>query len=171
MDRAVKVGPLVSIMQRDIVKKHVEDALEKGAKLLHQSSVPESTGEDSSFYPVTVLADVAEGMLMYREETFGPVVALTPFDGTEETAIQLANDTEYGLASCVYSKDLEKARRVASRINAGQVGINCYALENMNVACPWVGHKSSGFGFHSGQEGFHNFSVPKSLIFTPEESP
>ena len=103
MDRAVKVGPLVSIMQRDIVKKHVEDALEKGAKLLHQSSVPESTGEDSSFYPVTVLADVAEGMLMYREETFGPVVALTPFDGTEETAIQLANDTEYGLASCVYS--------------------------------------------------------------------
>ena len=108
---------------------------------------------------------------MYYEETFGPVVALTPFDGSEESAIRLANDTEYGLASCVYTQDLEKAGRVASRIQAGQVGINCYAIENMNVACPWVGHKSSGFGFHSGEEGFHNFSIAKSIIYMPDESP
>jgi succinate-semialdehyde dehydrogenase/glutarate-semialdehyde dehydrogenase len=171
MDPDVKVGPLVSSMQRDIVKAHVEDALQKGAKLLHQSDVPASDQEETCFYPVTVLADVSEGMQMYYEETFGPVVALTPFDGSEGAAIRLANDTEYGLASCVYTQDLEKARRVASCIQAGQVGINCYAIENMHVGCPWVGHKSSGFGFHSGEEGFHNFSVPKSIIYVPEESP
>lgn len=172
MDPDVKVGPLVSSMQRDKVKEHVDDAVEKGAKLLYKSNVPASeAGRETSFYPVTVLADVSESMQMYREETFGPVVALTMFDGSEESAIRLANDTEYGLASCIYTKDLEKARRVASRIQAGQVGINCYAIENMNVACPWVGHKSSGFGFHSGEEGFHNFSVPKSIIYTPEDSP
>jgi succinate-semialdehyde dehydrogenase/glutarate-semialdehyde dehydrogenase len=172
MDPGVNVGPLVSATQRDKVKEHVEDALQKGAKLLHQSDVPASdASQETCFYPVTVLADVSENMQMYREETFGPVVALTPFDGSEETAIRLANDTEYGLASCVYTQDLEKARRVASRIHAGQVGINCYALENMSVFCPWVGHKMSGFGFHSGEEGFYNFSVPKSIIYTPEESP
>lgn len=172
MDPLVKVGPLVSTMQRDTVKAQVEDAVGKGAKMLHQSEVPAAAdAADTSFYPVTVLADIKEGMTMYREETFGPVVALTPFDGTEEAAVRLANDTEYGLAACVYTKDIEKAQRVASRIHAGQVGINCYALDNMHVACPWVGHKSSGFGFHSGEEGFHNFSVPKSLVYTPEESP
>jgi succinate-semialdehyde dehydrogenase/glutarate-semialdehyde dehydrogenase len=169
MDPDVKVGPLVSAMQRDKVKEHVEDALQKGAKLLHQSDVPASdTNHETCFYPVTVLADVSESMQMYREETFGPVVALTLFDGSEETAIRLANDSEYGLASSVYTQDLEKARRVASRIQAGQVGINCYALENMNVGCPWAGHKSSGFGFFGGEEGFHNFSLPKSIIYMPE---
>lgn len=158
----VKVGPLVSPLQRDKVKEHVEDALEKGAKLLFQSDVPSGQG---TFYPVTVLSDVRDGMKVYREETFGPVVSLTPFDGTEEEAIRLANDTEYGLASCLYTKDMERAQRVASAIQAGQVGINCYSLENMDVACPWVGHKNSGFGYHSGEEGFHQFSVPKTLVF------
>ena len=167
MDPDVKVGPLVSSVQRDHVKKHVEDAIQKGAKILHQSQVPSDAKEGSSFYPVTVMSDVKEGMSIYREETFGPVVALTPFDGSEEEAIRLANDTEYGLGSCVYTKDADKARRVATAIQAGQVGINCYPLENMDIACPWVGHKSSGFGYHSGQEGFHNFSIPKTLVFTP----
>jgi succinate-semialdehyde dehydrogenase/glutarate-semialdehyde dehydrogenase len=151
MDTDVKVGPLVSAMQRDKVKEHVEDALQKGAKLLHQSDVPASdTNHETCFYPVTVLADGSESMQMYREETFGPVVALTPFDGSEEIAIRLANDSEYGLASSVYTQDLEKARRVASLIQVGQVGINCYGLENMAVSCPWAGHKSSGFGFFRG---------------------
>ena len=169
LEEGIKVGPLVSKNQRDIVASHVDDALKKGAKLVHKSGIPEDASEDSSFYPVTVLADVTKEMDVNRKETFGPVVALSPFDGTEEEAIRLANDTEYGLSGAVYSRDEEKAMRVASRIDAGQIGINCYAMDNMDVACPWVGHKHSGFGYHSGVEGFNNFSVPKTLVYKPSE--
>jgi len=166
MDPGVKVGPLVSSVQRDKVKEHVDDATRKGAALLYQGEVPPDC--EGNFYPVTVLAGVKEGMRAYREETFGPVVSLCPFDGSEEEAIRLANDTEYGLASSVYTSDLDKAERVAGAIQAGQVGINCYSLEHMDVACPWVGHKQSGIGYHSGVEGFHQFSVPKTLVYAPK---
>lgn len=135
MDPEVKVGPLVSSLQRDEVKLQVEDAIAKGAKLLHQSPTPEN--QKGSFYPVTLLADVTNDMLVFSKETFGPVVCMTKFDGSEDTGILLANNTEYGLGSSVYTDDLEKAKRVASRINAGQVGINCYCLDNMDVHCPW----------------------------------
>jgi acyl-CoA reductase-like NAD-dependent aldehyde dehydrogenase len=93
--------------------------------VLHQSAVPESS-ENASFYPVTVLSNADEGMQLFTIVTFGPVVAITEFDGSEPEAIRLANKTEYGLESSVYTKDLEKAKRVAARIEAGQVGINCY---------------------------------------------
>ncbi|CAB9501613.1 NADP-dependent betaine aldehyde dehydrogenase [Seminavis robusta] len=165
MDEGVNVGPLVSTMQRDIVAKQVDDAVQKGAKVLYKSPIPEE--KPGSFYPVTVVADITKGMDIYTQETFGPVVALMPFDGTETEAIRLANDTEYGLSGAVYSQDVPKAQRIAAQIQAGQVGINCYALECMDVACPWVGFKSSGYNYHSGVEGFHNFSLPKSLVFVP----
>ena len=135
MDPDVKVGPLVSSLQRDEVKLQVEDAISKGATLLHQSSTPEGT--HGSFYPVTVLADVTDDMLVFSKETFGPVVSIAKFDGSEAEGIRLANSSEYGLASSVYTADLDKARSVASRISAGQVGINCYSLANMDVHCPW----------------------------------
>lgn len=165
MDPKVTVGPLVSDVQCDKVRAQVEDAVQQGATLLYQSDLFPAT-TSGSFYPVTVLADVKDTMKLYREETFGPVVCLSRFDGSEAEAVRLANDTEYGLASCVYTTDLDKATRVASQIDAGQVGINCYALEHMDVACPWVGHKQSGFGYHSGEEGFHNFSIPKTMVYS-----
>lgn len=135
MDPEVKVGPMVSKMQRELVKEQVDDAISKGAKVLHQSSIPDKNV--GSFFPVTVLADVNESMDVLTKETFGPVVSMTKFDGSEAEGIRLANKTEYGLGSSVYTKDLEKARRVASQIGAGQVGINCYALDGMDVHCPW----------------------------------
>lgn len=107
-------------------------------------------------------------MDIQQVETFGPVVSISSFDGSEQQAISLANDSEYGLASYVYTKDLDKAKRVARRIRAGQVGINCYSSANADMKCPWVGHKSSGFGFHSGIEGFKQFSVPKTFVFPAE---
>ena len=164
----VKVGPLVSQMQRDHVRAQVEDAINKGVLLLFHSEVPSGKG---SFYPVTVLAGVTEDMKIYSEETFGPVVCISKFDGSEAEGIRLANDTRYGLAACVYSKDTAQATRVAEQIEAGQVGINCYALENMDTACPWVGHKHSGFGYHSGREGFNNFSIPKTLVYSDDAPP
>ena len=80
--------------------------------------------------------------------------------------MRLANDTEYGLAAYVYTSDAAKARRVAAGIHAGQVGINCYSLFHAQPECPWAGHKGSGFGYHSGADGWRQFSVPKSFVYT-----
>ena len=94
MDPENLVGPMVSVMQKDSVHEQVEDAIAKGAKLLHQSDISEeSKATSGSFYPVTVLADVDDTMDVFTKETFGPVVAMGKFDGSEEEAIRLANDT------------------------------------------------------------------------------
>jgi acyl-CoA reductase-like NAD-dependent aldehyde dehydrogenase len=165
-DEENKVGPLVSQLQRDRVADQVDAALKSGAKLLFKSATPESAKEGASYYPVTVLGDVEQSYEIQNVETFGPVVSLATFDGTEEEAIRLANDTEYGLASAVYTTDCKKAIRVARRIRSGQVGINCYSINYANTAAPWVGHRNSGHGYHSGMDGWRQFSVPKSLVFT-----
>ncbi len=162
------VGPMVSNLQKELVHEQVQDAVAKGAKVLHQSDVPKDKG---SFYPVTVVADVDKSMQLFSKETFGPVVAMTKFDGSEDEAVRLANDTGefnrlskstssmppifdidgivahmcfilflfvvYGLGSMVYTQDSEKANRIASLIDAGQVGINCYPLDHLGTQCPW----------------------------------
>lgn len=162
-DPEVNIGPMVSKTQCNIVKEQIKDAVAKGAKLLYQSDIP-TTNENATYHPVTLISDVTPNMDMYYQETFGPVIMLLPFSGTEADAIKLANDTEYGLGSAVYTTDTDKATRVASAIDAGQVGINCYAMDHMETRCPWVGLKASGFGYHSGIEGFHQFSAPKTIV-------
>jgi acyl-CoA reductase-like NAD-dependent aldehyde dehydrogenase len=97
------------------MKQHIEDAISKGARTLHQSAIPESS-EKASFFPITVLADVTEGIELFNKEAFGSIRAMTKFDASEEEALRLANKTEYGLGSCVYTKDMEKAQRVACLI-------------------------------------------------------
>ena len=101
MDPENQVGPMVSAMQKDLVHEQIQDAIEKGAKILHQSEIP--NGEDATsgnFYPVTVVADVDDTMQLFTKETFGPVVAIAKFDGTEDEAVRLANDTgEYWICS------------------------------------------------------------------------
>mmetsp|Transcript_18084 Transcript_18084/g.24872 ORF Transcript_18084/g.24872 Transcript_18084/m.24872 type:complete len:473 (-) Transcript_18084:200-1618(-) len=170
-NRENKVGPMVSALQRDHVKAQVDDALDHGAKMLYQGSIPDASAttengdEKGNYYPVTVLSGLKQDMCIQQAETFGPVVAIASFDGSEDEAVHLANDSDYGLAGYVYSTDLDKAGRVARKMRSGQVGINCYSLLEADIACPWVGHKSSGFGYHSGMEGFKQFSVPKSLVF------
>ena len=160
-DAETKVGPMVSDVQRENVSKQVEASVKQGAKVLYQSECP----KEANFYPVTVLSSLKQDMPIQTHETFGPVVALSTFDGEEESAVTLANDTEYGLASYVYTTDLKKGNRVARKIRSGQVGINCYSLLEAQPGCPWIGHKHSGFGSHSGMEGWRSFSVPKSLVF------
>lgn len=157
------VGPMVSELQRDHVKAHVEDAVKQGAREVYKSSVPEGAG---NWFPVTVLSDLKEDMRIQQEETFGPVVALSEFDGTDEEAIRLSNNTQYGLSASVYSKDVGRATRVSQRIKAGQVGVNSFPMNYANVCCPWVGQKGSGFGYHSGPDGWRQFSAPQSIIST-----
>ena len=116
-----------------------------------------------------MLSNLDEASPINTAETFGPVVALSSFDGSEAEAVRLANDSEYGLAAYVYSQDLDKATRVAMGIKAGQVGINNWSLDKAPASCAWVGQKQSGYGYHSGADGWRQFSVPKSLIFNAKE--
>lgn len=164
-DESVKMGPMVSTTQVSIVKEQVVKAVESGAKMLYVSEVPKD--EEGNFYPVTVLSDLTQDMTIQKNETFGPVVSIAGFDGSEEEAVRLSNDTEYGLASYVYTGDLQKAARVGRKIRAGQVGINCYSLVCAQSKCPWVGHKGSGMGSHSGMDGFRSFSGKHLLTSLP----
>ena len=154
-DDTVKMGPMVSKTQMAIVTEQVTKAVESGAKLLYESEVPNAGG---NFYPVTVLSDLNQDMAIQNNETFGPVVSIAAFDGSEQEAVRLSNDTEYGLASYVYTNDLQKGSRVGRKIRSGQVGINCYSIVCAQSKCPWVGHKGSGMGSHSGMDGFRSFS-------------
>ncbi|MDP6520590.1 MAG: aldehyde dehydrogenase family protein [Planctomycetota bacterium] len=155
---AAPLGPMVSRAQRDKVAAQVDAAVADGARLLLGGTVPAGPG---AFYPTTVLADVSPEMTVYREETFGPVVALISFDGSEAEAIRLANDTPFGLGANVFSGDLARARRVAAEMRAGQVGVNRYL--GSAPGTPWVGARHSGFGFLGGVEGHRQFTWPKSI--------
>jgi succinate-semialdehyde dehydrogenase/glutarate-semialdehyde dehydrogenase len=163
LEPGTSIGPLVSQMQRTTVHAHVESAKAAGARVLLGGDLPPSEAE-GNFYPPTVLADVPHASKITREETFGPVVALTAFDGSEETAVALANDSEYGLTASVYTKDAAKGARLAARLRAGQVGINNNPFAHADEGCPWVGHRMSGYGYHSGEDGWRQFSVPKSIV-------
>jgi acyl-CoA reductase-like NAD-dependent aldehyde dehydrogenase len=155
MNNDVKMGPMVSKAQMEIVKEQVTKAVDSGAQVLYESEIPKNRG---NFYPITVLSGLQQDMAIQKSETFGPVVSLSTFDGSEKEAIRLANDSEYGLASYVYTNDLQKGSRVARKIRSGQVGINCYSMACAQSKCPWIGHKSSGMGSHSGMDGFRSFS-------------
>lgn len=163
-----KMGPLVSTQQRAKVAWQVDDARQRGARVLLGGELPEGPG---AFYPATVLADVQQDWPVAQDETFGPVVCLVRFDGSEEAGIELANDTPYGLGASLYTRDTELGQRVARRIRSGQVGINRYLAGAPGT--PWVGARQSGFGFLGGREGHLQFTTPKTLTYAvgaPSES-
>ena len=157
-DDSSRMGPMVSAEQREKVASQVDEAVREGARLVLGGRATEGPGW---FYPATVLADVSQDLRISREETFGPVVSLTPFSGDEEEAVRLANDTPYGLGASVYTGDAERGLRVARRIRSGQVGVNRYLGGAKGT--PWVGARQSGFGFLGGVEGHRQFTVPKSI--------
>lgn len=161
----VKMGPMVSPLQREKVKDQVDAALQAGAILAYRGEVPVS---DGFFYPATVLTSVSSTQAITSEETFGPVVSVTRFSGEESEAIRLANDTPYGLGANVYTGDVEQGLRMARAIHAGQVGINQYLGSAPGL--PWVGARQSGFGFLGGIEGHRQFTVPKSIAQPKETS-
>lgn len=155
-----RMGPLVSAEQRAKVHDQVRDAVSRGARLLLGGELPEGPG---NYYPATVLADVPLDARIALEETFGPVVCLMRFDGSESEGVRLANDTPYGLGANVYTGDAERGLRMARAIKAGQVGINQYLGSAPGL--PWVGARQSGFGYLGGPEGHRQFTVPKSISY------
>ena len=158
MKQKTRMGPMVSEGQRAKVDEQVRDARQRGARVLMGGEIPAGPG---NYYPATVLADVPTDARIALEETFGPVVCLMRFDGSEAEGIRLANDTPYGLGANVYTQDRERGLRMAGAIKAGQVGINQYLGSAPGL--PWVGARQSGFGYLGGTEGHRQFTVPKSI--------
>jgi aldehyde dehydrogenase (NAD+) len=154
-----KLGPLVSEVQRGRVCAYIRKGIEEGAKLLTGGAEPPEGLERGYFVSPTVFSEVAPEMTIAREEIFGPVLAIMPYED-EEDAVRIANDTDYGLAGGVWSGDAEHARRVARRIRTGQVEINGGAF---NPLAPFGGYKRSGHGRELGRFGLEEFLQVKSM--------
>ena len=151
----VSIGPLVDRHSLDKVQRQVDDAVARGARVLQGGYPLTGEGLDGGyFYAPTVLADVDESMVIYREETFGPVAAVIPFD-TEDEVIGRANDTEYGLASYIYTKDLSRAVRVSEALRFGIVGVN--DINPTGAQAPFGGTGVSGIGREGGAEGIDEY--------------
>jgi succinate-semialdehyde dehydrogenase/glutarate-semialdehyde dehydrogenase len=155
VDDGVVVGPLIDATARDKVSALVRDAVERGAEVVAGGNVPD---RDGFFYPPTVLTGVPSDARMRREEIFGPVAPIATFE-TEEEAITAANDTEYGLVSYVFTRDLDRALRVTERLETGMVGLNQGVVSN--PAAPFGGVKQSGLGREGGTVGIEEFLETK----------
>ena len=147
----VDVGPLIDADQRAKVAELVEDAVAKGAKVRVGGQAPEGPGY---FYEPTVLADVPREARILAEEVFGPVAPITSFE-TDEQAIQLANDSEFGLVAYAFTRDMSRAIRVSESLEVGMVGLNKGLISN--AAAPFGGVKASGFGREGGQVGIDEY--------------
>ncbi len=150
-DEGVDVGPLIDQNAVESVSQLVTDAVHDGARLVVGGQPSDGPGH---FYPPTVLVDVPAESEIVRQEIFGPVAAITTF-ADEDEAITRANDTEYGLASYVYTRDLARTIRVSERLQFGMVGINSGLISN--AAAPFGGVKASGFGREGSFEGIEEY--------------
>jgi succinate-semialdehyde dehydrogenase / glutarate-semialdehyde dehydrogenase len=160
-DEGVDVGPLIDEKAVESVSQLVTDAVHDGAKVLTGGTAP---GGDGFFYPPTVLVGVPADSAINREEIFGPVAPVTTFE-TEDEAIERANDTEYGLASYVFTRDLARTIRVAEALDYGMVGINTGLVSN--PAAPFGGVKHSGFGREGGREGIEEYLETRYVGIRP----
>lgn len=151
------LGPIITPAQFQRVQSYFKVAAEDGATLVHGGAV---AGTEGFYVQPTVYANVSNDMRIAREEVFGPVGVLIPFD-TEDDAIRMANDSDYGLIGTVWSRDISRALRVADRIEAGQIFVNVW--NTMSVQTPFGGHKNSGYGREKGIEAIHHYSHLKTV--------
>jgi acyl-CoA reductase-like NAD-dependent aldehyde dehydrogenase len=157
-----EMGSLIDAKQLAAVSRHVEDAVAKGATVLAGGRPLPELGPN--FYAPTVLEGVTAQMEVCAEETFGPVIALYPFDSIDE-AVELANGTQYGLHAVIWSRDTRAAEALAARIKAGTVEINDGIVATWGSAdLLQGGMKASGFGRRNGQYGILRFTEPQSVV-------
>jgi len=151
LDEGVNLGPLVNKDGRDKVIELVNDAVEKGARVLTGGNIPDGPG---FFYPATVLDDVPDNAKMLKEEIFGPVASIQTFK-SEDEVIRRANDTEYGLVAYLYTRDLARGLRVSEKLEFGMIGLNRGLVSD--PAAPFGGMKQSGIGREGAHEGMMEF--------------
>ena len=152
------MGPLISASHRELVHEMVQSGISEGAQLITGG---EPLAGDGFFYPPTVFADAGEEMRITREEVFGPVVTVTPFD-TPEDAVRRANGSRYGLAASVWTRDLARGHEIAERLESGIVWINSHGIPELSM--PIGGYKQSGWGREHGLEGLLIYMETKSIM-------
>jgi aldehyde dehydrogenase (NAD+) len=159
-DANVMVGPMVSQKQYDRVESYIRKGIEEGAQVLVGGEGHPKGLEAGYFVKPTVFVNVKNDMTIAQEEIFGPVLSVITYD-SEDEAIRIANDSKYGLHSAVLGTDIQRARRVASQLQAGRVVIN-----NMtdDPQAPWGGFKYSGIGREYGKYGIEAFLEPKAIL-------
>ena len=159
MDKGVSIGPLVGPDAVSKVENQVEDALSKGAKLIAGGKkLTEGSLANGYFYAPTVLTNVTKKMLIFREETFGPVAPIIAYDEKDDI-IEMANDTVYGLAAYVYTKNISRAMTAFERLKFGIIGIN--DINPTSAAAPFGGIKESGMGREGAREGINEYLETK----------
>ena len=150
-------GPLVSEEQLNRVVGYLDSGKHDGAKALTGG---ERHGDKGYFVKPTVLVDATDDMKVVKEEIFGPVVVATPFSDLDEI-VKKANDSIYGLAAGVWSRDIKKANKIANKLRAGTVWINCYNV--FDAALPFGGYKQSGWGREMGHEALEHYTEVKAV--------
>jgi len=161
MDRETEMGPLVSQQQQERVAGFVERAVAAGAKIAVGGYRPEGPLADGAYYMPTVLYDVKQDSEIVQEEVFGPVLVILPFEDEEE-AVTLANDSIYGLASSVWTKDVFKANRMSAQIQAGTVWVNDHITIVSEM--PHGGFKQSGFGKDMSMYALEDYTQIKHVM-------
>ncbi len=149
-DETVEIGPLVSKKQADALEVQVNDAIAKKARVLIGGDKLKNLSE--AFFEPTILANVTKDMKIWSEETFGPVLPIMTFE-TEDEALALANDTEYGLGGYILTENRERAQRVAAKLKTGMISVN--GTLYLHPSSPFGGYKRSGIGREHGKYGFH----------------
>ena len=163
LDEKTEQGAIVNKAQLDKIKFYVDLAQKEGGRIALGGKAPEAPNNRTCkgyFFSPTVIVDLPVACRTNREEIFGPVVTITPFD-SEEEVIGYANDTDYGLASSVWTQNLNRAHRVAEQIHTGTVWVNCWLVRDLRV--PFGGMKASGVGREGGEEALRFFTEPKNV--------
>jgi acyl-CoA reductase-like NAD-dependent aldehyde dehydrogenase len=161
-DYETQMGPLISHIQRQRVQRFVENALKQKARILCGGQIPQDAAlKKGFFFEPTVIADVSVSSELFREEVFGPVACLNKFSSDEE-AQNLANASDFALASCIWSGNPSRARDLADKICAGTVWVNTYGMFFNEL--PYGGFKQSGFGKELGREGFLEYTRIKNIL-------
>ncbi len=169
LDRKTQMGPLVTSEHRDKVLEYICIGIKEGAKLVCGGYPPSHKKFQKGFYiEPTIFDQVDNSMRIAQEEIFGPVVCVIPFD-TEKEAIQIANDTPYGLAGAIWSRDIYRALRVARKIRAGILWVN--TMQPCYVEAPWGGYKQSGCGRELGPHAVDEYLETKQLHINLNEKP
>jgi phenylacetaldehyde dehydrogenase len=158
LDPDTEMGPMVSESQFNRVCGYIESGLSEGAKAVAGGRKRDGKGY---FVEPTVLVDTTPDMKVIREEIFGPVVTAIPFKELDDDLVRAANDTVYGLASAVWTKDISKAHSLARKLKAGTVWINCYNI--FDAALPFGGYKQSGWGREMGHDALDLYTQKKSV--------
>ena len=167
-DPATQLGPVVSAAARDRILRYIQIGVDEGARIATGGGVPEVKGCEGGFFvEPTILVDVDNTMRVAREEIFGPVVVVIPFDD-EDDALAMANDSPYGLGSSIWTRDIARAHRVASRLLHGIVWVNDH--HRLDPAAPWGGVRDSGMGREGGWESFHEFTEVRSVTIRTADS-